>query len=366
VNPRLTLDGLNHPILAWSELEHYRWSRDKERLRAVWEPLLRFYRALQEYLRQGNGLFVTDWASMDNSPRNEFLDGGGTGVDISSEMVLMARQLADISGILGMREEAALLRQEAEVLAALINRLMWDDAKGFYVDLMRDGRPSPVRTVAAYWTLLAGVATPERARRLADELSNPVTFGRLNPVPTCAGDEPGFKAHGGYWRGAVWAPTNTMVIRGLEKYGYGELAREIALKHLALVADVYSQTGTIWENYAPDLTEPGTIFAGLRVRKDFVGWSGIGPILYLLEYAIGLRASAPDNRLTWIIGSESRCGCERFRFAGHVVSLVAEKAGAAGTRLVRISSDGEFRLSVSWRGRTKESAVRPGESELVV
>ena len=76
VNPRLTLDGLNHPLLAWSELEHYRWTGDKERLRAVWEPLLRFYRALQEYLRQGNGLYVTDWASMDNSPRNEYLLGG--------------------------------------------------------------------------------------------------------------------------------------------------------------------------------------------------------------------------------------------------------------------------------------------------
>jgi hypothetical protein len=366
VNPRLTLDGLNHPILAWSEIEHYRWTADTERLRAVWDPLLHYYHALQEYLRQGNGLYVTDWASMDNSPRNEFLDGGGTGVDISSEMVLMARQLADIGVILGMREEAALLRREAEVLAALINRLMWDEVKGFYVDLMRDGRLSPVKTVAAYWTLLAGVAPPDRARRLVEELSNPATFGRVNPVPTCPGDEPGFKAHGGYWKGAVWAPTNTMVIRGLEKYGYGDLAREIALKHLALVADVYAKTGTIWENYAPDLAEPGTIIAGMPVRKDFVGWSGIGPILYLLEHAIGLRASAPDNSLTWTIGSDSRCGCEQFRFAGHVVSLVAEAAGSTGSRLVHVRSDGDFRLSVSRRGRSTEAAVRQGESELVL
>ena len=53
----------------------------------VYEPLVRYYRALQTYIRQGNGLYMTDWASMDNSPRNEYLAQGGTAVDTSSQMV---------------------------------------------------------------------------------------------------------------------------------------------------------------------------------------------------------------------------------------------------------------------------------------
>jgi hypothetical protein len=69
---------------------------DKARLGRVWEPLVRYYGALEEFLRQGNGLYMTDWASMDNSTRNAYLDRGGTGIDISCEMVLFARQLAEI------------------------------------------------------------------------------------------------------------------------------------------------------------------------------------------------------------------------------------------------------------------------------
>src|ERR1019366_1456579 len=84
-NPKLTLDGLNHPILAWAELESYRMTGDTARLGRIWEPLVHYYAALEEYLRQGNGLYMTDWASMDNSTRNAYLDRGGTGIDISSE-----------------------------------------------------------------------------------------------------------------------------------------------------------------------------------------------------------------------------------------------------------------------------------------
>jgi glycogen debranching enzyme len=365
-NPRLTLDGLNHPLFAWSELEHHRWTGDRARLATVRTPLTRYYRALEKYLRQGNGLYMTDWASMDNSPRNPWLDGGGTGVDSSSEMVLFARQLAEIGEVLGHAEEAGGFRDEADDLASRINRLMWSDERRFYFDLTRDGRQAPVRTVAAFWTLLAGVASADRAQCLVDQLSNPSAFGRLNPVPTCAADEPGYETHGGYWRGAAWAPTNTMVIRGLERFGYGDLAREIALKHIRLVADVFASTGTIWENYAPDSPKPGKIRDGIGVRRDFVGWSGIGPILYLLEHAIGLRPSAPENLLSWRIASAERCGCAGFRFGGHVATLVAEPADPSGSRKLTVESDGSFTLEVAWRGRQRTVEVAKGRVELVV
>jgi hypothetical protein len=365
-NPNLTLDGLNHPLPAWSEMEHYRWAADRQRLADVWEPLLAYYRALQKYLRQGNGLYMTDWASMDNSPRNPYLDGGGTGIDSSSEMALFARQLGEIGDVLGRTNEAAGFRSEADELSTLINRLMWSDDRRFYVDLGRDGRQGPVRTVAAFWTLLAGVATAERARVLVEHLSNPSTFGRRNPVPTCAADESGYQAHGGYWRGAVWAPTNTMVIRGLERCGYAGLARDIALRHLGLVADVYASTGTIWENYAPDSCEPGMVRDGVKVRRDFVGWSGIGPILFLIEHAIGLRPSAPDNRITWDIVSPLRCGCSSFRFGGRVATLVAEAAASSGERKLSVESDGPFSLDVRWKDRRRTVNVGEGRVEFVL
>jgi hypothetical protein len=355
--PILTLDALNHPIFAWAEMESYQFTGEAQRLRLVYEPLVRYYRALEKYLRQGNGLFITDWASMDNSPRNLFLKSGGCGVDISCQMALFARQLAVIAGRLNQREDAKAFSRDADRLKQLINRQMWDERRKFYFDLAQSGERAPVKTVAAYWALLAQVASRSQARALVAELENPATFARLHRVPTLAADEKMYDPAGGYWRGAVWAPTTTMVIRGLENYGYDDLAREIALSDLDIMGRVFQQTGTIWENYAPDAAAPGK-----PAGKDFVGWSGIGPILYLLEYGIGLRANAPENELTWHLRSTARQGCERFRFNGHVVSLVAEADPSDAKRLcVTVKSDGAFKLRLLRRGRSQTVHVKTGE-----
>lgn len=362
-NPRLTLDALDNPVIAWAELESYHVTGDIARLRLVWEPLNRYYRALQTYLQQGNGLYVTDWASMDNSPRNPFLFRGGTGIDISAQMVLFARNLAEIAQVIGRSKEAQSLEQEAAALSERINALMWDPKKNFYYDLTLDGNHVPVKTVAAYWTLLAHIASTQQAESLVHELQDPQTFGRLDPIPTCSADEPGYYSIGGYWRGAVWAPTNTMVIRGLEKYGYADLARSIALRHFEIVADVFEKTGTIWENYAPDSKEPGRNTDSSLVAKNFVGWSGISPILYLLEYGIGLKPNAEKNALLWDIRSSKRTGCERYRFNGHIVSLLAEPTSTKGKIKVIIDSDGVFRLKIRLEKTERIVEIQRGRRE---
>jgi hypothetical protein len=215
--PYVMLDTLNHPLFAWAELEHVRVTGDRSRLKLVYEPLLRYYRALQKYPRQGNGLYMTDWASMDNSPRNPYLKSGGTAVDTSSEMMLYADQLASIADLIGRSDEALRFRREAAALARLINVKMWIPDRKFYFDLTVEGHHAPAKPIAAYWTLLAGVASPAQAEALAAELRNPRSFGRRHRVPTTPADQAGYDPAGGYWRGAVWSFTNAMVVRGLER-----------------------------------------------------------------------------------------------------------------------------------------------------
>ena len=48
------------------------------------------------------------------------------------------------------------------------------------------------------------------------------------------------------------------------------------MTHLCNVVAVFKQTGTVWENYAPARVAPGQ-----PSRRDFVGWTGIGPIAFL-------------------------------------------------------------------------------------
>jgi hypothetical protein len=360
--PHLTLDALNHPVFAWAELESVRVTGDRSRLKLVYEPLVRYYRALQKYIRQGNGLYMTDWASMDNSPRNPYLDKGGTAVDTSSQMVLFGNQLAEIADLLGKKDEAVVFRKEAVELARIINEKLWDSKRKFYFDLTVDGKQAPAKTVAAFWTLLAGVASPEQVDALAAELRNPQSFGRKHRVPSTPADQAGFDPAGGYWRGAVWPSTNTMVIRGLERYRAHDLAREIALEHLRMVGEVFRATGTVWENYSPDAAKPGQ-----PAKGDFVGWTGIVPIVYFLEYGIGLRADAPNNRLTWALSSTKRCGCERFRFNGHTATLVAQPPNdSSGLVEVSVESDGQFQLWIERSGKRWEFNVRAGKNRLML
>jgi len=361
VPSRVTLDGLDHPLFAWAEMISFRTTGDKDRLRLVYEPLVRFHRALREYLRQGNGLYMTDWASMDNSPRNPYLTGGGCAIDTSCEMVLVAREMASMALLIGRPDEARAFESEADSLTARINGLMWDPEKKFYYDLTVDGKRAPIKTIAGFWALVSGAATGERAAALAAELDNPQTFGRLHPVPTCAADQPLYNPKGEYWRGSVWAPTTTMVIRGLEKSGRAGKARSIACRDLDLTYQVFQKTGTVWENYAPDAVEPGN-----QAQKDFVGWSGISPILYLFEYGLGLKPDAVRNELNWDIQARGALGCERYRFNGHVADLVAEPSAEGTGWVLSVRSDGEFTLKAKAAGVEKAFSVRKGANRFVL
>ena len=146
-----------------------------------------------------------------------------------------------------------------------------------------------------------------------------------------------------------------MVIRGLENYGYSDLAREIALEHLARTAELFQQTGTIWENYAPDSVAPGK-----PAKRDFVGWSGIGPILFLLEYGIGLKPDALANKLEWDLRPNKRVGCERYRFKGHTVDLLATPTGNGQSWEVTVRSNGAFTFELKTSSLAKTCPVVEG------
>jgi glycogen debranching enzyme len=202
--------------------------------------------------------------------------------------------LLHMAEALGRSEEVADLREERDQLSATVNGRLWNEQSGFYHDELADGSLSGVRTIGAYWALLAGMVPPERIAPFVGHLEDPEGFGSPHRVPSLSVDHPEYDPEGGYWLGGVWPPTNYMVLRGLDRTGYNTLAHEISREDLDHVVKVYGDTGTLWENYAPKHPKQGN-----RAKGDFVGWSGLAPIAGLLEYVMGLRADAPSGRLLW-------------------------------------------------------------------
>jgi hypothetical protein len=309
-------DSINPPLLAWAEWQCYRLHGQPARLHEVWPALDRYYRYLRDWHRIDNGLYwITDLGSgMDNTPR--FAAGWA---DLSCQQALNATTMARIATEIGDDTASEWYAEEHRVLARLINDIMWDEADGFYWDVDANGAATKAKTVAGFWALLGDVAAPQQVARLVEHLRDPASFWRTHPFPTLAADHPMYKPQGDYWRGAVWAPTNYMIIKGLRHTRQTALAREAALRHVDAVERVYRATGTVWENYRADEDAPG-----VPARPDFVGWTGCGPIALLLEEIIGVEVDAHAQTVRWNITEGGSHGVLSLPFADGVVDLLID------------------------------------------
>ena len=68
------------------------------------------------------------------------------------------------------------------------------------------------------------------------------------------------------WLGPIWGNANYMVFQGLLRYGYVELARELAEKTVALFGKDIAECGDMHEYYDPDSGEPVN-------NKGFQSWN---------------------------------------------------------------------------------------------
>jgi hypothetical protein len=152
-----------------------------------------------------------------------------------------------------------------------------------------------------------------------------------------------------------------MVQSGLCRAGHRELAHEIALTHLSHVVQVFEQTGTIWENYAPESASPGN-----PAKRDFVGWSGLPPIAGLFEHIFGLEPEAPAARLTWHVRLLEGHGVRRYPFGSdELLDLECARRSSPDERpLIRATSTIPLELDVRWEGGS-ERMVLPGGGEVV-
>ena len=342
-------------VMPWTEWEYFELSGDRERVRHVLPVLAAYHRWLREYRTWPDGSYWTSgWGcGMDNQPRvppdrNPALSHGHRAwIDACLQQALSARLLAMMATVVGREGEMADFAAEAEQLARTVNEHMWDEGSAFYYDRKPDGSLADVKTIGAYWALLAGVTPPERVQRFVAHLENEAEFKRPHRVPSLAADHPAYQADGGYWLGGVWAPTNYMVLRGLTHVGSDALAHEIARNHLDNVVRVFQQTGTVWENYSPEGAAPGK-----PAKPDFVGWTGLPPVAALLEYVFGLRPDVPRSRLVWDVRLLEAHGVRQYPFGqnGLLHLHCAARASAAEKPVIEAHSTVPLDLEVRWTG----------------
>ena len=198
---------------------------------------------------------------------------------MSAEMALDARELAAMADAVGKPEDAAAYRAEYDEIKEAVNRLCWDDGLGFYCDVA-DGRTIQRRHAGAFWVLVAGLATPERAAKMRDVMMDPKLFFRAAPFPALPADDPDYRPAKGYWCGVTWPPTNYIAIRGLCAYGFQNDAEAAARRWYNVCAQVWERTGTCFENLNPDTASE----RGFKCGRDFCGWAALAPVALPAEF----------------------------------------------------------------------------------
>lgn len=370
---------VNPPLFGWAEVESFRLTGDKSRFAAVLPVLEKYMAWLELPGDAGDYNLHEDWIAyghraagsmhnlywntplgcgMDNSPR-----GGNGWVDMSCQMIMQYNDMATMCDELGLPEKAADFRKKSKDIGERVNRWCWHETDGFYYDVKNDGTPFKAKTSGGFWPMIAGITSKEQSDRLVEHLKNEKEFWRPFVFPTLAADESFYEADGGYWHGAVWAPTNFVIIKGLEQCGYEEFAAEATEKYLAAMAVVLKNTGTVWENYAPE--EP--LCPGIPAKYDFVGWTGIGPIAMLIENMLGFRCDGVRHHLTWRLTRTDRHGIERLHLGEATISAVCEaRVDGQAPAKIAIETDRAFELTVVTGGGERKFEVPVGRSELEI
>lgn len=247
------------PILAWGMERVFRRNSDKELLQQGLAPIERFH---EWYWRERDvanaGLIAVGSYSGDiQHARYETFDfecnldslkltvhptrkGANEGAwygDICASgntayLILAERSLQRLAGILGDQDMAARRKTRIEKAVAAMREHMWDETSGTFLSVERDSlKKVPVATIGSWIALTAEVPTEAMARRMAEALQTEHWTTPL-PVPTVDRKDRRWKSDA-YWRGDVWPAPNYQIATGLARYGFKDLAAEIADKTVA-------------------------------------------------------------------------------------------------------------------------------------
>ena len=378
----------NPPLFAWAEYENALFHGDKRYVKTLLykkQYLQRHYEWLENLTKPVllDGFSVpTCWikrkygykweggrSGMDNTPRGRVGETADKErpnnpdmlwVDAICQQALSAKCISLLFVAVGDKENAALWDKKYRAKKAVVNKYYWDKKDGFYYDIDDNTHDFyKVKTLASYWALTAGLADEKQAEKMAEYVSDPANFGGEVPLTSLARSDNDFDPSGRYWRGSLWLPLAYAALKGLVNYGYYDLARSTAIKILEQMSQTYYafEPHTVWECYSPTEHKPATQANGKSgVRKDFCGWSALGPISIYIEFVLGFyEINAFEKIVKWAkpdYTDGKKIGIKNLHFGDVVTDIIAKN------NKIVVNSNKEYVLLIN--GKTY--LVKSGEN----
>jgi glycogen debranching enzyme len=221
--------------------EYFARTRDFDTVRALWpnaqaaltwidtygdrdgDGFVEYYRQTKE------GLSNQGWKDSQDAVfhRNGQYAEGPIALCEVQAYVYGAKQHASLlAAALGYREQAERLRAQADALRENFEDKFWCDELSVYA-LALDGAKQPCRVVSSNsgQVLLTGIASAERAKRVAQTLLGPACFSGWG-IRTLGMSEPHYNPMS-YHNGSVWPHDNGLIALGLARYGHAQSTAKI-------------------------------------------------------------------------------------------------------------------------------------------
>jgi glycogen debranching enzyme len=206
------------------------------------------------------------------------------------------RRGAQVAAALGFEDRAELLAKQATTLRESFEVAFWsDDLSTYVLALDGDKKQCAVRASNAGHCLLAEIASPERASRVATTLLSDAFYSGWG-IRTLATTEPRYGPIT-YHNGSVWPHDNALIAYGLARYGHKEAAQRI-LGSL-LDASTILEFQRLPELYCgfPRRPSQGPIEYPLACAPQ--SWAA-GSVFLLLRACMGLTIDAAKKQISLI------------------------------------------------------------------
>lgn len=275
---RISEEYTQPPLLAWASYSLYQMSKNEKFLDYTYpklkKNLLWFHQnrdnakgRLLAWKIQPSPICKGGETGMDNSPRFDQLNPkeAMAAIDLNCFAISEMEYLEKMAQELGKKKDVVFWQRETKIRKDLVNSLLWDEKDHFYYDLKEDGKLNRIKTVASFLPLFAGIADKSQAEYLIKHLKNPEEFWTDFPIPSVSKDEASYCKD--MWRGPTWINYNFLIIEGLKRYGYYDIAACITRKTLKEMARWYKTKGVIFEYYDCEANEsPDNL-----LRKEWLG-----------------------------------------------------------------------------------------------
>ncbi len=225
-----------------------------------------------------------------NSPFKDIVSGAVYSLDMSCYKLLALEVLANMCEI-SQNKAAEKLRQAHKQLKTDINKILFNEKLGLYMDRYLSGEFVPLYGANSFLPLVAGaVDDVGRLEKLMLSLKDTKKFGGDFMVATLAkchplfgrkviddaGDEiPPYESY----RGMISPLMNFLIYMGLKRYGVSEIQGQLAYRSAKQYADVMERFGVTPDYYLPVKKQLGRNIVLHSLSGNLMGFIGMSEML---------------------------------------------------------------------------------------